>query len=117
MVSTDCVIHRQALAFKNLPQKLRQNVDSAIKIDLDSDHKVLLLHTYAGYPKARLHELKEEVIIFFELKEKHDFLTMFKDDILQWNLAYLIDIFSGLNELNLKLQDRNGTIIDNYDYI
>nr|CAI5867935.1 unnamed protein product [Callosobruchus analis] len=127
---------RQALAFKNLPQKLRQNVDSAIKIvnyikssalnsrlftllyeDLDSDHKVLLLHTYAGYPKARLHELKEEVIIFFELKEKHDFLTMFKDDILQWNLAYLIDIFSGLNELNLKLQDRNGTIIDNYDYI
>nr|CAI5867939.1 unnamed protein product [Callosobruchus analis] len=32
MVSTDCVIHRQALAFKNLPQKLRQNVDSAIKI-------------------------------------------------------------------------------------
>ncbi|CAG9837657.1 unnamed protein product [Diabrotica balteata] len=65
---------------------------------------------------ARLYELKEEVILFLE-KEKHDFFTMFKDDTFQWRLAYLADIFDALNELNLKLQGSNGTIISNYDYI
>nr|CAI5839090.1 unnamed protein product [Callosobruchus analis] len=35
---------------------------------------------------------------------------MFKEYIFQWNLAYLTDIFSALNELNLKLQGRSGTI-------
>ncbi|CAH2012902.1 unnamed protein product [Acanthoscelides obtectus] len=63
-VSTHCVIHRQALASKTLPQKLRQTLDSPISIvnymecsalnsrlftllceDLDSDHKVPLFHT------------------------------------------------------------------------
>ncbi|CAG4936404.1 unnamed protein product [Parnassius apollo] len=42
---------------------------------------------------------------------------MFKDDTFQCMLAYLTDIFGALNELNLKLQGRNGTIISNYDYI
>ncbi|CAH1968072.1 unnamed protein product [Acanthoscelides obtectus] len=137
MVSTHCVIHRQALASKALPPKLRQTLDSAIRIvkyiksstlnsrlftllceDLDSDHKVLLFHTEVrwlskGNMLARFYELKEEVIIFLEFKEKHDFLTMFKDDTLQWRLAYLTAIFDSLNELNLKLQGRNNTIISN----
>nr|CAI5860349.1 unnamed protein product [Callosobruchus analis] len=39
---------------------------------------------------------------------------MFKYDIFQWNFAYLTDIFGALNELNLKLQGRNGTIINSY---
>lgn len=90
--------------------------------DLDSDHKVLLFHTevrwlFKGNTLARLYELKEEVILFLEFKEKHDLLTMFKDDTFQYTLAYLTDIFGALNELNLKLQGRNGTIISNYDYI
>nr|CAI5839089.1 unnamed protein product [Callosobruchus analis] len=59
---------------------------------------------------ACLHELKKEVIIFLKFKQKHDFLIMFKEYIFQWNLAYLTDIFSALNELNLKLQGRSGTI-------
>ncbi|CAH1977103.1 unnamed protein product [Acanthoscelides obtectus] len=66
---------------------------------------------------ARFYELKEELILFPEFKEKHDFLTMFKDDTFQWKLAYLTDIFDYLNEINLKLQGRNNTIISNYDYI
>ncbi|CAH2001829.1 unnamed protein product [Acanthoscelides obtectus] len=135
------VVHRQALASKTLPQKLRQTLDSAIRIvsyikssalnsrlftrlweDLDSHHKVLLFHTEVrglskGNMLARLYELKEEVIIFLQYKEKHDFLTMFKDDTFQWRLAYLTDIFDSLDELNLKLQGRNNTIISNYDYI
>ncbi|CAH1988365.1 unnamed protein product [Acanthoscelides obtectus] len=141
MLSTHCVIHRQALASKTLPQKLRHTLDSAIRIvnrikssalnsrlftllceDLDSDHKVLLFHTKVrwlskGNMLARFYELKEDVIIFLEFKEKHDFLTMVKDDTFQWRLAYLTDIFDSLNELNLKLPGRNNTIISNYDYI
>ncbi|CAH1999992.1 unnamed protein product [Acanthoscelides obtectus] len=61
MVSAHCVSHRQALTTKTRPQKLRQTLESAIRIvnyikssalnsrlftllceDLDSDHKVLL---------------------------------------------------------------------------
>nr|CAI5817642.1 unnamed protein product [Callosobruchus analis] len=42
---------------------------------------------------------------------------MFIDDIFQWKLVYLTDIFSTLNELNLKLEGRNSTTINNYDYI
>ncbi|CAG5051823.1 unnamed protein product [Parnassius apollo] len=70
-----------------------------------------------GNMLARLYELQEEVIIFLEFKEKHDLLTMFKDDTFQCMLAYLNDLFGALNELNLKIQGRNDTIISNYDYI
>ncbi|CAH2010917.1 unnamed protein product [Acanthoscelides obtectus] len=83
MVSTHCVIHPPALSSKTLPQKLRQTLNSAIRIvnyikssalnsrlstllckDLDSDHKVLLFHTEVrwlskGNMLARLYELKE----------------------------------------------------------
>lgn len=83
LVSTHCVIHRQALASKTLPQNLRQSLDLAIKNvnyikssalnsrlftllceDLDSDHKVLPFHTEVrwlskGNMLARLYELKE----------------------------------------------------------
>ncbi|CAH1999737.1 unnamed protein product [Acanthoscelides obtectus] len=39
---------------------------------------------------------------------------MFKDDTFQWRLDCLTDIFDSLNELNMKLQGRNNTIIRNY---
>ncbi|CAH1969119.1 unnamed protein product [Acanthoscelides obtectus] len=91
VVSTHCFIHHihySALASKTLPQKLRQALDSAIRIvnyikssalnsrlftllceDLDSDHKVLLFHTEVRWLSrsnmlARLYELKEEVFFF-----------------------------------------------------
>ncbi|CAH1980160.1 unnamed protein product, partial [Acanthoscelides obtectus] len=90
--------------------------------DLDSDRKVLLFHTEVRWlfkcnMLAGLYELKEEVILSLEFKEKHDFLTMFKYDTFQWSLAYLTYIFVSLNELNFKLQCRNNTIKNNYDYI
>nr|CAI5820487.1 unnamed protein product [Callosobruchus analis] len=89
---------------------------------LDSDHKVLLFRAKVrwitkGDMLARLRELKEEVVIVLEFKEKHGFLTMFNNNIFEWNLAYLTDIFSALNGLNLKLQGRNGNIINNYYFI
>ncbi|CAG9790709.1 unnamed protein product [Diatraea saccharalis] len=141
LVSTHCVIHRQALASKTLPQSLCQILNSAIKIinyikssalnsrlftllceDLDSDHKVLLFRTEVrwlskGNMLARLYELREEVILFLEFKENNNFLQLFKDEQFQWKLAYLADIFGALNQLNLKLQGRNGSLISNYDHI
>ncbi|CAH1964559.1 unnamed protein product [Acanthoscelides obtectus] len=100
---------RSGLAKK--PQKLRQTLDSAIRIvnyikssalnsrlftllceDLNSDHKVLLFNTEVswlskGNMLARLYELEEEGILFLEFKEKHYFLTMFRDHTFQWRLA------------------------------
>ncbi|KAF2902162.1 hypothetical protein ILUMI_04020 [Ignelater luminosus] len=67
LVSTNCVIHRQALASKTLPQNLRQTLDSATDVvnyiknsllftllceDLDFDHRVLLFDMYVGCLKA-----------------------------------------------------------------
>ncbi|CAH1968357.1 unnamed protein product [Acanthoscelides obtectus] len=93
MVSTHCVIHRQALVSKTLSQKLRQTLDSAIKIvnyikssalnsrlftllceDIDSDHKVLLFHIEVcwlskGNMLARLYELKEEGTSFINFTD------------------------------------------------
>ncbi|CAH2004507.1 unnamed protein product [Acanthoscelides obtectus] len=110
MVSTHCVIHRQALA-STLPPKLRQTLDLAIRIVNYIKSSALNIRWLSkGNILARLYELKERYIPFLEFKEKHDFLTMFKDDTFQWRLAYLTDIFDSLNELNLKLQGRNNAI-------
>lgn len=141
MISTYYVIHRQALASKTLPEKLLKTLESAIKIvnsikssalnsqlftllceDLDSDDKVLLFHTQVrwlskGNMLARLYELKEEVTLFLEFKERNDLLQMFNNEEFQCRLAYLTDMFEALNQLNLKLQGKNGTIISNYDHI
>nr|CAI5836443.1 unnamed protein product [Callosobruchus analis] len=48
-----------------------------------------------GNMLTRLHELKEEAIIFLEFKEKHDSPTMF-----QWNLPYLTNISSDFDYSN-----------------
>nr|CAI5825559.1 unnamed protein product [Callosobruchus analis] len=69
MVSTHSVIRRQALASKTLPQKLRQTLDSAIKIVNYIKSSVLNGRVFtllcenldSGNISARFHELKEEV--------------------------------------------------------
>lgn len=121
--STHCVIHRQALASKTLPEKLRKTLESAIKIvnyikssalnsrlftllceDLDSDHRILLFHTEVrwsskGNMLARLCGLKEEDTLFLDFKEKNDLLQMVNNEEFQCRLAYLTDIFEALNQL------------------
>ncbi|CAH1992765.1 unnamed protein product [Acanthoscelides obtectus] len=87
MVSTHCVIHRQALASKTLPQEVRQTLDSAIRIVNSIKSSALNSRSrYASCPKPTCwlaYELEGKVIIFLEFKEKHDFLTMFKNDTFQ----------------------------------
>ncbi|CAH1989318.1 unnamed protein product [Acanthoscelides obtectus] len=117
MVSTHCVIHRQALAFETLPQKLRQTLDSAIRIvnyikgsalnsplftllceDLDTDHKVLLFHTEVrwlskGNTLARLYELKEEVPtgVFDMASTSSGKKRTYKEAFLQWGFTSIVD--------------------------
>nr|CAI5821899.1 unnamed protein product [Callosobruchus analis] len=42
---------------------------------------------------------------------------MFEGEKFQLSLAYLADIFEFLNNLNLKLQGKNTTILASYDNI
>lgn len=90
--------------------------------DLDSQYKVLLFHTDVrwlskGNMLARLYELKEEVSLFQNCQNKNDLLEKFNEEQFQLSLAYLADIFEFLNNLNIKLQGRNTTILANYDHI
>ncbi|XP_067139324.1 zinc finger BED domain-containing protein 5-like [Centruroides vittatus] len=53
---------------------------------------------------GRLHELRGEVELFLGEKKMNDLLEQFSDLTSQIHLAYLVDIFTHLNKLNLQLQ-------------
>ncbi|XP_062297923.1 zinc finger BED domain-containing protein 5-like [Scomber scombrus] len=125
--SVHCSIHREALAAKKMPLELKTVLDQAVKAvnfiksrplqshlfgvlcgEMGSDHKQLLLHTEVrwlsrGKVLTRLFELRDEVRLFF-LNSKFELAHCFND--FEWlaKLAYLADIFSHLNSLNLALQ-------------
>jgi len=76
--------------------------------ELDSDHETLLFHTEVrwlskGNMLGRLCELRAEVEIFLVDKKMNE-LKQFTDPTSLMNLAYLVDIFTHLNKLNLQLQ-------------
>ena len=50
----------------------------------------------------RVHKLRNEIFIF-KKKESHAISTTFEDEVLLTQLAYLRDIFSKLNQLNISL--------------
>lgn len=102
-------VHREALAAKNMPVDLPAVLLNSILFtllcnEMGSEHKALLLHTEVrwlsrGKVLTRLSELRHELlrtIRFIWLS-----VCMTKTF---WRLAYLVDIFSVLNELNLSLQ-------------
>lgn len=128
VITTHCIIHRQALAAKTLPECFSNTMKIAIKVvnfiknsalntrlfkklcsDMDSEHESLLFHTEVrwlskGNMLERLYELKDEVKIFLAEKEKKDLVDHFSQLKSQVHLAYLVDIFNQLNKLNLQLQ-------------
>lgn len=128
-----CCIHRQSLASKKLPTSLNEVLNEAVKVvnfvkanstksrlfkvlceDMGGVHSTLLLHTEVrwlsrGKVLTRLFELRNELQVFFE---EHSFYLaekFFDSDWLQ-NLAYLADIFSQINKLNLSLQNSSITV-------
>ncbi|XP_068214344.1 protein FAM200C-like [Palaemon carinicauda] len=141
VISTHCIIHRESLASRTLPDEMRDVLNVAIKVvnfiksgalnsrlfkllckDMYSEHEALLFHTNIrwlskGNMLERLYELREEVIIFLDSQQKAALHDKFKSDSFQIILAYLVDIFESLNAVNLKLQGKNIHIISHHDTI
>jgi hypothetical protein len=128
-----CMIHREALVAKKISPELNQVLNEAVKIinfiksrsqncrifsllcqEMDAEYQTLLLHCEIrwlskGKCLTRLVCLMDEVKLF--LSEHNPEMGKKLEDS-KWilKLAYLSDIFSRLNELNLSLQGRNSNI-------
>ncbi|XP_003369910.1 zinc finger protein [Trichinella spiralis] len=136
-----CVIHRQALVAKTLPDDLREDLNFAVEIvnyvkssalntrlfaalceSLNADHMALLYHTEVrwlskGNMLGRIYELREAVAEFLEQRGRRTMCRAFKSEHFQLSLAYLADIFEALNSLNLKLQGANANVMAHYDIV
>ncbi|XP_062417978.1 zinc finger BED domain-containing protein 5-like [Pungitius pungitius] len=135
-----CSIHREALAAKHMPDDLLAALNDAVKLvnfikarplnsriftllcnEMGSEHKSLLLHTEVrwlsrGKVLTRLFELRHELQQFFAENPFHLASSLHDEDFLK-RLAYLADIFSALNELNLSLQGVTVTVFNTQDRI
>ncbi|KAF2349253.1 Tubulin/FtsZ GTPase domain [Trinorchestia longiramus] len=88
--------------------------------DLGTDYKTLLFHTEVrwlskGNMLSRLYKLKDEVKIFLQKQKQDKLYEAFREEDFQLSLAYLVDFFEAINNLNLKLQGRNTNIIAHSD--
>ena len=139
LVTPHWFIHREALASKTLPDDLKCafNVvvisvnyikNSALNTrlfrklckDLNSEHKQLLYYTKVrwlsrGNLIARVFELRDEKKIFLETA-KPELAVHFENVKFLSRLAYLVDIFEALNQLNLKMQREGKDIIQFVDF-
>ncbi|XP_040275778.1 protein ZBED8-like [Bufo bufo] len=136
VIGTHCMIHRQILATKTLPQNLQEVMKSVISCvnfvkasslnsrlfsqlcnELDATHNALLFHTEVrwlsrGKVLKRVFDLRDELRMFFNQKAKPQFEALFSDKSELQKIAYLVDIFVILNELNLSLQGPNAKCLD-----
>ena len=139
LVTTHCFIHREALASKTLPDGLKCAFEVVVKSinfikysalntrlfrkvceDLNSEHKQLLYYTKVrwlsrGNLVARVFELRDEIKIFLETA-KPELAVHFENVKFLSCLAYLVDIFEVLNQLNLKMQGQGKDIIQFVDF-
>lgn len=135
-IGAHCMIHLQTLAMKTLPQDLQEVMKSVLSSvsflkasslnsrlflqlssDLDAPSRTLLLHTEArwlsrGKVLKRIFELRDELKMFFNQKAIRQFEALFSDKSELQKIAYLVDIFTILNELNFSLQGSNSTCLD-----
>ncbi|XP_047480591.1 SCAN domain-containing protein 3-like [Penaeus chinensis] len=137
---THCIIHRESLASKKMSSQLHEILNDAVKVinfiksrplntrlfhrlceSMGSEHTELLLHTDVrwlsrGRILARLFELRDEVVSFLS-EHGSPFATFFENTTWVAQLAYLTDIFSKLNELNMSLQGKDTNILNLYDKV
>lgn len=130
---THCMIHREALASKQLSPKLndvmthviatvnyiktrpvKARIFSALCEEMGSDHTAILLHSKSrwlsrGKVLSRIFELRDEIRIFLQ-EEGSDLADNFYCDKYLMKLAYISDMFLKLNEVNLQLQGANTHI-------
>lgn len=139
--STHCIIHREALAARTLPENLKGHLATVIKAvnfvkgsalntrlfrrlceDMDSDHDSLLFHTEVrwlskGNMLQRVLELFDEIVSFLRDQKKSVLLEAFQEESFKFRLSYLCDIFSALNELNRKLQGKETNVLIQADKV
>ena len=132
---THCFLHRYALASKTLPENLRQVLSDSVKIvnliraralnhrifkklcqEMGAEHEVLLFHTEVrwlsrGQVLKRLFELRKEVSVFLKSKNL-EYSNQFDNEEFLLSLAYLADIFSHLNEINISIQGFGVTVME-----
>ncbi|KAF2901803.1 hypothetical protein ILUMI_04386 [Ignelater luminosus] len=138
--NSHCILHRQALVTKKMPTTLKIVMDEAVKMinyiksrslqfrlfkilcdEMGSEHKALLLHTEVrwlsrGKALTRLYELRSE--LFFKAQNnKEKFIELLSNPSWLMNLAYLADIFTKCNEVNLSLQGKSVTVFNTRDKI
>ncbi|XP_072229039.1 zinc finger BED domain-containing protein 5-like [Leuresthes tenuis] len=128
---THCVIHREALASRQLSPELNEvltevvSVVNFIKIrplkarlfsalceEMGADHTSVLFHSEArwlsrGKVLSRVFELRAEIRMFLEEEHMYEAASKFCDEQFLLKLAYLSDVFGKLNELNLQLQGKD----------
>ncbi|CAG9814705.1 unnamed protein product [Phaedon cochleariae] len=139
-----CCIHGEALAAKNMPEELKAVLDDLVRVvnfikarplnsrifgiiceEMGSIHKQLLLHAEVrwlsrGKVVSRVFELRDEIRMFFlnnSVSSVHKHAAHFDDFGWLTMAAYLADIFSALNDLNLGLQGRDNNIFQVEDKI
>lgn len=134
VITTHCMIHREALVAKALPENLQIVLNEAVKAvnfiksrplqsrlftqlcdAMDSDYKSLLYHTEVrwlskGKVLNRLIHLKLEIISFLD-DESIDLGFSLNDDNWWLKIQFLSDLFDKLNSLNLSLQGPTENII------
>ncbi|XP_062336324.1 zinc finger BED domain-containing protein 5-like [Osmerus eperlanus] len=130
---THCMIHREALASKQLSPELndvmtdviatvnyiktrpvKARIFSALCAEMGSDHTAVLFHSESrwlscGKVLSRVFELGDEIVIFLK-EEGNDLAHKFYCNKFLMKLAYLSDMFLKLNEVNLQLQGANTHI-------
>ena len=129
-IGTHCMIHRQVIATKTLPQEFQDIMKSVVSVvnyvktsasnsrlfsklcsELDASNNVLLFHTDMRWLSrckvlTRVLDLRYEIKTFFNKKSKPQFEALFGDKNQLHKIVYLVDIFAILNELNLSLKDQ-----------
>ncbi|XP_051952836.1 zinc finger BED domain-containing protein 5-like [Xyrauchen texanus] len=128
---THCIIHREALASRQLSPELNEVLTEVISVvnfiktrplkarlfsalceEMGADHTSVLFHSEArwlsrGKVLSRVFELRTEIRMFLEEERMYEAASKISDEQFLFKLAYLSDVFGKLNELNLQLQGKD----------
>ena len=138
VISTHCVLHRQALASKTMPEDMKEVLGNVIKAvnlirgralnhrlfkafcsEIAAEHQILLYHTEVrwlsrGKVLTRVAELSEEIVHFLRYQNTAASVVLAeefeREDFVQ-TLAYMADIFTELNKLNTSMQGCDANLV------
>ena len=139
IITTHCFLHREVLVGKTLGSDLKEVLNKVVKMvnyiksrplksrlfaklckEMGANYANLLLHTEVrwfsrGKALSRVYELKDEMLSFFSLEKQQEFCELLCDYNWVSKLAYLVDIFDHLNNVNSKMQGKNETLLTSTD--